>query len=80
MIDIAQHIEYLLLHHDCVVVPGLGAFIVNDENARYDSGSHSFMPPVRTVGFNPEVRHNDAMLIGGTHGSRNGSGGASSSA
>lgn len=22
------------------------------------------MPPVRTVGFNPEVRHNDAMLIG----------------
>lgn len=64
MIDIAQHIEYLLLHHDCVVVPGLGAFIVNDESARYDSGSHTFMPPVRTVGFNPEVRHNDAMLIG----------------
>ncbi len=64
MIDIAQHIEFLLLHHDCVVVPGLGAFIVNDEGARYDSRRHVFMPPSRTVGFNPEVRHNDAMLIG----------------
>lgn len=64
MIDIAQHIEYLLLHHDCVVVPGLGAFMMNDESARYDAVCHRFMPPRRTVGFNPEVRHNDAMLLG----------------
>ncbi|MCM1356554.1 MAG: hypothetical protein NC212_09150 [Staphylococcus sp.] len=64
MIDIAQHIEYLLLHHDCVVVPGLGAFMLNHECASFDASSLCFMPPALTVGFNPEVKHNDAMLIG----------------
>ena len=64
MIDIAQHIEYLLMRHDCVVVPGLGAFLVNDEPARYVAETHSFLPPSRTIGFNPEVRHNDALLSG----------------
>lgn len=64
MIDIARHIEFLLLHHDCVVVPGFGAFMINDEGARYDVESHCFMPPSRTIGFNPEVRHNDALLTG----------------
>lgn len=64
MIDIARHIEFLLLHHDCVVVPGFGAFMINDEGARYDAERHCFLPPSRTVGFNPEVRHNDALLTG----------------
>lgn len=52
------------MHHDCVVVPGFGAFMLNDEGARYDAESHRFLPPSRTIGFNPEVRHNDALLIG----------------
>ena len=52
------------MHHDCVVVPGLGAFMINHESARYDSDSQTFLPPSRTLGFNPEVRHNDALLAG----------------
>lgn len=31
-----QHIEFLLLRHDCVVIPGLGAFIVNMVPAHID--------------------------------------------
>ena len=27
MISMIEHIEYLMLSHDCVVVPGFGAFI-----------------------------------------------------
>ena len=64
MINIAQHIEYLLMHHDCVVVPGFGAFMVNHEPARYDASARCFLPPSRSLGFNPEVRHNDALLLG----------------
>ncbi|MCM1077458.1 MAG: hypothetical protein NC411_08885 [Bacteroides sp.] len=64
MNNIAQHIEYLLMHHDCVVVPGFGAFMLNRESARYDSESGLFMPPSCSLGFNPEVRHNDALLVG----------------
>ena len=52
------------MHHDCVVVPGFGAFMINDEGARYDFGNRRFLPPSRTIGFNPEVRHNDALLVG----------------
>lgn len=52
------------MHHDCVVVPGFGAFMINDEGARYDFGNRRFLPPSRTIGFNAEVRHNDALLVG----------------
>lgn len=63
MKSIAQHIEYLLTVHDCVVVPGLGSFVTNDESARYDELNETYLPPVRSLAFNPEVRHNDAMLV-----------------
>lgn len=52
------------MRHDCVVVPGLGSFVTNDEPACYDCARQAFLPPRRSIGFNPEVRHNDAMLIG----------------
>ena len=52
------------MHHDCVVVPGFGAFMTNHEAARYDASAGIFLPPSRSLGFNPEVRHNDALLLG----------------
>lgn len=52
------------MHHDCVVVPGFGAFMINHEAARYDASAGIFLPPSRSLGFNPEVRHNDALLLG----------------
>lgn len=50
------------MRHDCVVVPGLGAFLVNETPAHYDSVAECFIPPMRTLGFNPEVCHNDGLL------------------
>ena len=29
MIELAQHIEVLLLENDCVIVPGLGGFVAH---------------------------------------------------
>lgn len=64
MNTLALHIEYLLLRHDCVIVPGLGAFLAHREEARMDGGSELLLPPVRSLGFNGELSLNDGLLVG----------------
>lgn len=59
---IERHIELLLLTNDCVAVPGLGGFVAHHVAARYDEGEHLFLPPLRTVGFNPKLTLNDSLL------------------
>lgn len=56
------HIEYLLRSHDCVIVPGLGAFIINRHGARLDREAGVIEPPTAELTFNPSVRHNDGLL------------------
>lgn len=63
MIDLAPHIEYLLTGHDCVVVPGLGAFLVHETPAYYDAAAGRFMPPSRSLGFNQAITINDGLLV-----------------
>lgn len=63
MFSIIEHIEYLMAHHDCVVVPGWGAFIANYCPSRYDEGREVMARPQRAVGFNAEVTHNDGLLV-----------------
>ena len=62
MFSIIEHIEYLLTHHDCVVVPGWGAFIANYDTASYDDGQQLMERPRRTIGFNANVNHNDGLF------------------
>lgn len=57
-----QHIEYLLLRHDCVIVPGLGAFISTIQPARIDMENHRILPPARSVMFNQAVTVDDGLL------------------
>lgn len=59
---LALHIEYLLLRHDCVVVPGFGAFINVYHSALEDSKTHSLQPMTTEVRFNSALKHNDGML------------------
>ncbi len=64
MISLSKHIEILLLEHDCVIIPGLGGFIANQESARMDDNDiHNFLPPYRTIRFNPELTVNDGLLV-----------------
>lgn len=62
MNELTRHIEILLLNNDCVVVPGLGAFVANYIDAQYDVGAKTFCPPKRTVAFNCQLQNNDSTL------------------
>ena len=63
MKELERHIEALLLTNDCVIVPDFGGFMAHHIDARYDTADGSFIPPVRTLGFNPQLRINDSLLI-----------------
>lgn len=62
MIELTKHIEILLLENDCVIVPGLGGFIAHHQPAHYEEDEGIFLPPTRTVGFNPQLTMNDGLL------------------
>lgn len=63
MIELAQHIEVLLLENDCVIVPGFGGFVAHYAPAVRVEGDHLFLPPTRTIGFNPQLNLNDGVLV-----------------
>lgn len=63
MIELSKHIEVLLLENDCVIVPGLGGFIAHKRQAAYSIPKGEFMPPFRTIGFNPQLIMNDGLLV-----------------
>lgn len=62
VIELNRHIEILLLNSDCVIVPDLGGFMTHHVDARYDDEDHMFVPPLRTLGFNPQLTMNDSLL------------------
>ena len=62
MIELAKHIEFLLLENDCVILPGFGGFVAHYTEAIYEAKNQLFMPPMRTIGFNPLLRLNDGLL------------------
>lgn len=62
MNKIIEHIDYLLRRHDCVVVPGLGAFIARKVSAKYDSRNGVFTAPGRELAFNSTVTFDDGLL------------------
>lgn len=63
MIELAQHIEALLLENDCVIVPGLGGFVAHYAPATRVKEENIFLPPTRVIGFNPQLKMNDGLLV-----------------
>ena len=63
MIELAKHIETLLLSNDCVAVPGFGGFVAHYVPARIDENDGMFLPPMRTTGFNSQLKMNDSLLV-----------------
>jgi len=62
VIELERHIEILLLSNDCVIVPGLGGFMTHHVEAHFDERDCMFLPPLRTLGFNPQLNINDSLL------------------
>ncbi|MCC8037444.1 MAG: hypothetical protein LIP02_04805 [Bacteroidales bacterium] len=62
MKSIDRHISFLIARHDCVVVPGFGAFVAQYTPARILRDQGVIVPPSRAISFNREIDHNDGML------------------
>lgn len=62
MIELAQHIEVLLLENDCVIIPEFGGFVAHYTPA-IRTEENIFLPPIRAIGFNPQLRLNDGLLV-----------------
>ncbi len=59
---IEKHIAHLLYYHDCVIVPGLGGFVANLKSATIQPEQHLFVPPMKEIGFNRSLLHQDGLL------------------
>lgn len=62
VIELDRHLEILLLSNDCVIVPDFGGFMAHHVDARRDGADGMFLPPARTIGFNPKLTINDSLL------------------
>lgn len=62
-IQVADYISELLFEHDCVIIPGLGGFIANYQEASIDHGQGDILPPSKSLSFNPDLQINDGLLI-----------------
>ena len=60
MQELALHIEYLLKRHDCVIVPGFGAFLASRRRAAYSP--EGVLPSSVEFFFNSAVCNDDGLL------------------
>lgn len=56
----SHHITTLLRRHDCVIVPGVGAFVATHMAAARIGDTMT--PPRRSISFNPAMVHDDGLL------------------
>lgn len=56
------HIEYLLTRHDCVILPGIGAFIATETEACLDRARATVSARKREISFNGSVVTDDGLL------------------
>ncbi len=63
MIELSRHIECLLVKHNCVIIPEFGGFVTQYVPAHFVKEEGLFLPPYRSIGFNPELQHNDGLLV-----------------
>lgn len=62
---IATVILSLLHEHDCVIVPGLGAFLTRRTASTFDARRGLMLPPTKEVAFNADIRRSDGLLADG---------------
>ena len=60
--NIQTYISELLYRHQCVTVPGFGAFLTEIQSAQLIESTHSFFPPKKMISFNGQLQNNDGLL------------------
>lgn len=63
MKELVRHIEFLLLDNDCVIIPQFGGFVTRHMPSKYIEDEQLFLPPIRTVGFNAQLKEDDGLLV-----------------
>ena len=63
MENLIKYTSKLIAQHNCVIIPELGAFLAHNIPASYNAEDGLFMPPHRTMGFNPQITVDDALLL-----------------
>lgn len=58
-----HYISELLYRYNCVMVPGLGAFLTQMKSAVIHKTTNAFYPPSKMVSFNEQVVTNDGLLV-----------------
>jgi nucleoid DNA-binding protein len=56
-------IQELLVAHNCVIIPGFGAFIGNYKPADVRLYEHKIYPPSKNIAFNRTLQVNDGLLV-----------------
>ena len=59
---IEQYISQLLYRHQCVTVPGFGAFLTEIQSVHMHEKTNSFYPPKKLISFNSHLKNNDGLL------------------
>ena len=59
---IEQYISQLLYRHQCVTVPGFGAFLTEIQSAHLHENTNAFYPPKKVISFNSNLKNNDGLL------------------
>ena len=61
-LKIEQRISELLKYNDCVIITGLGGFILNHRSAYLNQITNTIYPPSKRIGFNQKLSSNDGLL------------------
>ena len=62
MMQLSQYISTLLFRYECIIVPGLGAFLTHKVSAEIDTQAQVFSPPKKRLSFNEQLQSNDGVL------------------
>jgi len=62
-VDISKYIADLLYYNDCVIIPGLGAFVASYKSAQIDDNQKTLHPPSKDITFNFQLKNNDKVLV-----------------
>lgn len=61
--QLSSYISDLLYRHECVVIPGFGAFISRRVPAQHFASTHTLYPPKKGLSFNEQIQQNDGLLV-----------------
>lgn len=59
---IDHYISQLLYRYQCVIVPGFGAFLTENQSAQLHENANAFYPPKKMLSFNSHLKNNDGLL------------------